>query len=73
MVVYVKFLHGVPAPTSVRYMKYVHCVIEGFLCMVCLQFMLSVVLTGSVAVLIAVISSFSPVEHKFQLCPTCLE
>ena len=43
MVVYVKFLHGIPAPTSLRYIKYVLCVAEGFLCIASQQSMLSVV------------------------------
>ena len=72
MVVYVKFLHGVPAPTSVRYLKYVHCVTEGFLCIVCLQSMLSVDLIGSIAVLVGVYILYQSRRGQLPVCPTCL-
>jgi len=51
--------------------KYVHCVTEGFLCMVCLQSMLSVVLTGSIALLIGVYIFYQSRREQLLVCPTC--
>jgi hypothetical protein len=57
--------------SSIRYIKYVHRVTEGFLCMVCLQSMLSVILTGSIAVLIGVSVYFQSHREQLPVYPTC--
>ena len=71
MAAYVKFLHGFPAFTSVREMWYVHCATYGFVYMVYLHYMLSVVLTSFITAFVGVYILFQPRREQLPVCPTC--